>query len=589
MKKRPTNKYALGSSGIPSPYESFNDYNIMLANTEAQAQSNKGAAVAGMVGGILQQGLSMLGSAYTGGAGAGAGVTAPPSGATPPINGGINYSVPTASTLTNKYLKALGDESLQTDAEVEGGEAFETPQGKTGTFEGPSHEQGGIDVEVNKDIPEGTKIYSDRLKKEGKTMAERKESRERTQKNLMALLEKSPNKAMKNSVLRRMKSLEHQDMADLQHQEMVSSLATATRAFQFAWGTGYRGIPKYADGTGPDGIKYAKGYNQGMFTPYFNAFTQLNNNAPFDLGAFQDWLGVDKTNSGYGKMLGPSSYSLAQKKNLNDIYNADIANTGEGTMSDTDLTNALATGFKADQDAGLIPTYDATTPAPATNESKILDFASTYIPKVGDVVGLIGNYMAGKKGLAAEQRGRDFTHTNVYDRIGEDAMKSFDAAELGLLGTQAQELLNAKTIARSGKIGARNSARGINTARATDLAYDIAEGKSANQIMQKTAEMRSDLLTKKAGVQFQADTLKGKGRYEAEMANEAAQDAYYTALGLENQNAAKAVQQTGKDLNQIAMNPIYLEMLNNLGTYAGITQGGKVIKKPGLKTTTKTT
>ena len=48
--------------------------------------------------------------------------------------------------------------------EVEGGESLELPNGQGVNVEGPSHAQGGVGMEV----PEGTKVYSDKLKVPGK-------------------------------------------------------------------------------------------------------------------------------------------------------------------------------------------------------------------------------------------------------------------------------------------------------------------------------------------------------------------------------------------------------------------------------------
>src|SRR5690606_1317424 len=62
-----------------------------------------------------------------------------------------------------------------TAIEVEGEEIIQTPDGQMQKMQGPSHEQGGIDMNV----PEGTKIYSDRLELEGKTMQQRKLNREK--------------------------------------------------------------------------------------------------------------------------------------------------------------------------------------------------------------------------------------------------------------------------------------------------------------------------------------------------------------------------------------------------------------------------
>ena len=83
--------------------------------------------------------------------------------------------------------------------EVEGKEAFETPGGAVGTFKGPSHEAGGIDV----NLPPGTEVYSKRIKIDGVTLANRKTKREKRSLTLEELLEadKTDN-LIKNSLTR---------------------------------------------------------------------------------------------------------------------------------------------------------------------------------------------------------------------------------------------------------------------------------------------------------------------------------------------------------------------------------------------------
>jgi len=167
MKKRmnPRKKYANGTNTqgvgpnnyIQTPNEVLNDYNIMLAETDKQVASNSVVPIVSLVGGLLQQGISAAGSFKK----------AP---ATPPATA------------------ANGMNNVNSNVEVEGGEMYETPQGETGEFEGPSHEQGGIPLEVGEDVEEGTKIYSDRLKVGKETLAERKEARERKIANLEKLL-----------------------------------------------------------------------------------------------------------------------------------------------------------------------------------------------------------------------------------------------------------------------------------------------------------------------------------------------------------------------------------------------------------------
>jgi hypothetical protein len=103
--------------------------------------------------------------------------------------------------------------------EVEGEEMYELPDGQTGEFQGPKHENGGIPIA----LPEGTKIYSDRLKVNGKTMAARKEKREANIKKLEKLLTKNPSdRFIKEALQRQQETASLEEQQDMQMQEQAN-------------------------------------------------------------------------------------------------------------------------------------------------------------------------------------------------------------------------------------------------------------------------------------------------------------------------------------------------------------------------------
>jgi hypothetical protein len=61
----------------------------------------------------------------------------------------------------------IQDDMMNPNAELELQETFQTPDGQVGMVDGPSHEQGGIEVA----LPEGTRVFSDKLKHNGRTFA----------------------------------------------------------------------------------------------------------------------------------------------------------------------------------------------------------------------------------------------------------------------------------------------------------------------------------------------------------------------------------------------------------------------------------
>jgi len=217
-----TNTQGVGPNNyIQSPNEVLNDYNIMLAEVDKEVASNSVVPIVSLVGGLLQQGISMAGSFKK----------AP--GATPDINAVNDAGV----------VAANGMNDVNSDVEVEGGEMYETPQGETGEFEGPSHEQGGIPLEVGEDVEEGTKIYSDRLKVGKETLAERKEARERKIANLEKVASQPlVDVALKNATQRKMMAIQKEEAADLQFQEQVNNMQAMADTMVKAFGTSMAGL-----------------------------------------------------------------------------------------------------------------------------------------------------------------------------------------------------------------------------------------------------------------------------------------------------------------------------------------------------------
>lgn len=101
--------------------------------------------------------------------------------------------------------------------EFEGGELAQLPDGQQMDINGPSHEQGGVDMI----FPEGTFIFSDHLKgPDGKTMAEREKARQRKVKKVaknfdeLDLIDRfTLEKTLESALEERMKDVAIQEMA----------------------------------------------------------------------------------------------------------------------------------------------------------------------------------------------------------------------------------------------------------------------------------------------------------------------------------------------------------------------------------------
>lgn len=153
------------------------------------------------------------------------------------------------------FSYATGGNVSHRNIEVEGQEMFELPTGEVGQFRGPSHEDGGIDVNV----PVGTDIYSKRIKgPDGKTMATRKKERTSLEERITKKLSKNPGDTLsKRTVERMFLGIDLQEEQDLQVMQTEFDKQNATESFSTGGPVNSTGI-NYKD-------LWQQMYDQGMF------------------------------------------------------------------------------------------------------------------------------------------------------------------------------------------------------------------------------------------------------------------------------------------------------------------------------------
>ncbi len=118
------------------------------------------------------------------------------------MNNSVNFGNADVNTSTNMMFArggmVLDYNDPNANAELELQETFQMPDGTVGNVDGPSHENGGIAV----DLPEGTRIWSDKLKHNGKTFAKHTKPITNTIAKLEKQIEKNPvnSDAKENSI-----------------------------------------------------------------------------------------------------------------------------------------------------------------------------------------------------------------------------------------------------------------------------------------------------------------------------------------------------------------------------------------------------
>jgi len=183
---------------------------------------------------------------------------------------------------TNSFTFAYGGEVPEPNAELELNEQFQMPDGQVGEVDGPSHAEGGVETA----LPEGTRIYSDRLKHNGRTFAKTVKPINSKIAKLEKQLETDPNDKLKqNSITLMNQQLDHY----FNEQEELKQNNEMKRSIKYAKGGT---IPKYWGG----------GTNDGIANPWNNPELAAKEEAANMLAARQG--GVPYTNRGITEQSG---------------------------------------------------------------------------------------------------------------------------------------------------------------------------------------------------------------------------------------------------------------------------------------------
>jgi len=383
----------------------------------------------------------------------------------------------------------------QVPVEIEGEEVAKTPDGEVMEFNGPAHEQGGIETA----LPEQTKIFSKRIKKFGNSMAQRAKKREQKVASLEKKLQKNPTDILLLQTLERIKAnnkiIEEKDLA---LQEAFNNMLKTETPQEAAYGTGKKGLRKYFGGTDGNGV-----------IPY-GTF-----NVPDDEDNGTEIIGA-KTSS-------PISFEKT----------IDVDNIGGNNLSEVGAKN-------------LYGGNDSKTKVP-TIGSLNLPFTT------GDVVGMVGQgistfapYMNTLK-----NRSTDRVNENFMQGVGDEALKTYEDAVVSLKQNRDKALQDLELMRNTMAKRARSSARGINTSRALDLFSQQELNKKQNEINMAYANQVMEVMLGKAGMQLQTDQMQRAGAQTADTMNRRDQDIFNQNLGRDKANIGYGLQNMGKSLNEI--------------------------------------
>ena len=502
LKDKKKKKYALGGTAMnmDSPQEAL--FKMIRATEESELQASSDPLVAGLKG--LGSMMTNTGMSMIGSGLSKSGDMSGTGGFLQDNFGAINSGVSGLNTMGQKFNQ--GGQVSNPDIEVEGNELFETPQGQVGEFNGPSHEEGGIPLRVK---PNG-------IARDGEVPGG-------------TYIYPDSIKIGGKSLATRKKLREKKEtnlsdlLGDSADKILKNTLSRVKRMNQ---------IEDVFDRTIQDKVKgqnqsEAESFKYGGDTP-----SESDRGIPpmvrFD--APPKYVpSVDDDGSGYLDIL--KNFEMNGAGNDDDFrYFGDSAKTSNTSGGFGDFFN------------------------------------SASLPTAGDAMGMFGNlYQAYKpKSLTMKNRAGDTPNINPYENYGTEALNTLEGNK-DLLGqindVQMQRLASNRNASISRN---NNSARGINTQRALNLATDSQMTSAEGDLMAKYAEQLLGVNNQIASTELDVSGKKAQGEHYRDLSDRQDRDAFFTNLSKDEAAVGEAWSRTGKAANQIKKRGTEAKFLNEM-------------------------
>lgn len=491
MAKKVSKEKFAGGGTIKSPNQTLAENEIMWAKAEAKAASNPWTNIMDIAGSAaMSYGMGMMSS----GINAGQGTT----------EGGFNWG-----SLLQGGVQGLGQLSQfamggTVPIEAEGNEVVQTPDGGMGLLQGPSHEQGGIDM----NLPGGTEIFSQRLRGEdGKTMAERKIEREKKISALQKKLDKNPSDKVLQKTLKKLQ----EDMSKIEEKDLAQ-MEQAKQAFnqfeQFAFG------------------------GRVKETSLHNSLTP----ATYSEGVYP----------------GGSMIARGKTTSLHDSIKP------AGTMGGNSFLNET---FST---PGIIPSNAGTNKSNTSKASRGFNPFSNMTS--GDMVGLFGQLYSTFKPMqnTLEMRAGDQPNINAFEDYGKKGLEKLDDTKQFAARNRDAQLQDIELGRRTSAIQNRNSARGVNTMRALNIVSQQNATNAMSQVYGQYGQAMQNILSQESALLNEQDKVVMGGEQMRDDNDRRDRGAFYSQMAKDITNKGYGLQNVGKFLNDKQTSKVSEKALNSM-------------------------
>ena len=399
--------------------------------------------------------------------------------------------------------------------EVEGGEVAELPNGETIGFNGPTHEGGGIDM----NLPVNTKVYSDRISVNGETLSERKVRRERIKKRYNNIEKRNGGDMLSRNTRKRINDiLDVEDAIDMNLETNIRNAIEQTQRM----GCGGRVKARY-------GLDYPykkqRGYDKGASVESEDNVTLT----PHDTLGIQTYFPIQS-----GGFIG------------------------------------IQTDFSKDTDNNII-NYHELKPITVTPKQKsdrlgklksaIGDIDINQTP--GNILGVAGNiaqawlpYMN-----TLENRAGDAVNTNPYKGYGLEAIREQMAAEDLYSLLRDKSVRNAEMTRRNTMLAGTNRATGAAQNAAIAIAAQQAKNAAVDNATKEYISAVAGNRQHLASLLADRDARVMSGDEKVADLNKRDRDAFYTARGRDLASIGRGLTSVGSLINRSLENEQTMNLL----------------------------
>lgn len=460
------------------------------------------------------------------------------------VNSGLDLAeqvldiIPKDKWRPNKENKAYGGKT-KIPVEVEGGETAQLPNGKMIGFEGRLHESGGIDV----DLPEGTEVYSQRLTKDGKTLAQRKLEREITMSRIRRKKKNRSTDTLYGNTVKRFSDIAaYQEAQDQMYQDGVRNL-----------------------------VNQIYGEDSGVY-PQFNAACG---------GRVKAWAGLDDKNK--NNKLTTDEFLLKEAEKLERLReqrrNPDLVHTPTKPITEIS-TSPLSQSLVDNNIIQELKDIEAKYRRRGIIREKLTD-PKNY-PTFGDINVLAGNLYQGIAPYLTtlEQRGGDMPNVNTFKNYNKDAINSiYDA--INILGKEKDtQLMDIERDVMSARNRMRNSTNSANVQRSMDSLLNLKMLGAKDKLNEGYNKERLGYFDKLSSLLSDRDLkymTTEDARNERDIQD---RDAFYKQVAADKAAIGRGIAQSGKDLNDMFLAKYYANLIDEAPEHNfGVDSKGRLYEK----------